>query len=229
MFHGNPPGPCEVRKLWQSHNRPVPVPVPVPGPVPVPAGTGTGTRYRWVHRPRIGSVRTRDAPRASTPAPRLGDDTSTTLRHLHASRRGAKNQSPLLTLFTHICMCTWLFCTQTLHRAREGSRHASAFHAMRRACATRTGDRSRSVPVRVEDLVQNDGAAEEWRAPSLTLAGQLGQLVCGKDVQRARRRSLCSRCSPLVSEPRMPVSSHAPGHVMVMLTWARACAFADVR
>ena len=90
-----------------------------------------------------------------------------------------------------------------------------------RACATRTGDRS--VPVRVEDLMQKDGAAQEWCTPSLALAGQLGRLVCGKDVQRARRRSLCSRCSPLVSEPRMPVSSHAPEHVMVMLTWARVC------
>ena len=41
--------------------------------------------------------------------------------------------------------------------------------------------------------------------------------VCGNDDQRARRRSLCSRCSPLVSVPRMPAFSHAPEHVMLML------------
>ena len=53
--------------------------------------------------------------------------------------------------------------------------------------------------------------------------------VCRSDVQRARRRYLCSRCTPLVSQPRMTACSHASEHVMLMLTCARVCACADVQ
>ena len=53
--------------------------------------------------------------------------------------------------------------------------------------------------------------------------------VRGNGGQRARRRALCSRCTPSVSVPRLPASNHTCEHDVLMLTCARACVLAGVR
>ena len=99
----------------------------------------------------------------------------------------------------------------------------------RKLAACSMGSRGGPVLLPIEDPVQKYFTADEYCAASATSAEQLGRHVCGNDGQRARRRSLCSRCTPLVSKPCMPASSHASEHGMLMLTCARACALADVR
>ena len=78
-------------------------------------------------------------------------------------------------------------------------------------------------------LCKKDRTAEKCCAPSFCAGVLAARPVCGSDHHRTRRRSLCSRCTPWVSQPRMPACSHAYEHVMLMLTCARACACADVR
>ena len=98
---------------------------------------------------------------------------------------------------------------------------------MQPAPSERTGDRS--VPVRSEDPVQKSCTADEWCAPSLCGGLPAGRLACGNHGHFARRRALWSRCTPLVSQPRLPASTHACEHAVLMLTCARACALAGVR
>ena len=85
------------------------------------------------------------------------------------------------------------------------------------------------VPVRSEDPVQKSCTAHEWCAPCPCAGLLAGRPACGYDGHFARRRALCSRCTPLVSEPRLPASSHACEHAMLMLTCARAYVLAGVR
>ena len=111
--------------------------------------------------------------------------------------------------------------------APEGTRHASPLSAMQPAPSERTGDRS--VPVRSEDPVQKYCTADEFCVPPFCAGLLAGRPACGNDGHFARRRALCSRCTPLVSEPRLPAFSHASEHGMLMLTCARAYVLAGVR
>ena len=49
------------------------------------------------------------------------------------------------------------------------------------------------------NAIENGGVDHEFCIPRTSGAEQLGRPVCGNDGQRARRRSLYSHCSPLVS------------------------------
>ena len=108
----------------------------------------------------------------------------------------------------------------------EGSRHASPLHAMQPAPSERTGDRS--VPVRSEDPVQKSCTADECCAARFCAGLLAGRLACGTHGHFARRRALWSRCTPLVSQPRLPASTHACEHAVLMLTCARAYVLARV-
>ena len=112
-------------------------------------------------------------------------------------------------------------------RRGEGSRHASPLHAMQPAPSERTGDRS--VPVRSEDPVQKSCTADECCATSFCAGLLAGRLACGTHGHFARRRALWSRCTPLVSQPRLPASTHACEHAVLMLTCARTYVVGDVR
>ena len=109
-----------------------------------------------------------------------------------------------------------LFFRKNEQTASEGTRHASPSHAMQPAPSERRT--RRSVLLRSEDPVQKSCTADECCAPRFCAGLLAGRPACVNDGHFARRRPLCSRCTPLVSEPRLPAFSHASEHGMLMLT-----------
>ena len=65
--------------------------------------------------------------------------------------------------------------------------------------------------------------AEECRAPSVCAGEQLPQQAHGSVGQRARRRSLCARCTRLVSQVSLRVGRRACTHAMLTHCAARSC------
>ena len=107
----------------------------------------------------------------------------------------------------------------------EGTRLASASHAMQPAIATRT--RRRQVPVRVEGPVRKDRTADKHCAPSFRTQASTPQHRCSHVVGRARRRSLCLRCTCLIPEVSLPVAGGACTHGMLAHHTVLTCVLAS--
>ena len=90
----------------------------------------------------------------------------------------------------------------------------SASHGTLPACATGTADRSPAVPI--EDPVRKACTPEECRVHSACAGSERSQPGLGKVGGRARRRSLCARCSRLVWQVSPRAARHARTHEYIM-------------
>ena len=94
--------------------------------------------------------------------------------------------------------------------SREASRCASASHGTRSALSTGTADRSPAVPV--EGFVQKARTADKCCAHSFRTQVSAPQHRCTDVGERARRRSLCLRCTWLIPEASLQVAGGAYTH-----------------
>ena len=90
----------------------------------------------------------------------------------------------------------------------------SASHGTLPACATGTADRSPAVPI--EDPVRKACTPEECCVHSACAGSERSQPGLGKVGGRARRRSLCARCSRLVRQVSPRAARHARTHEYLM-------------
>ena len=87
-------------------------------------------------------------------------------------------------------------------------------HGTLPACATGTADRSPAVPI--EDPVQIRCTVDELCVHSACAGSERSQPPHGKVGGRARRRSLCARCSRLVWQVSPRAARHARTHEYIM-------------
>ena len=110
-------------------------------------------------------------------------------------------------------------------RRREASRHASASHGTLPACATSTAGGYPAVLV--EGPMQKARTAEELCVHSFALAGLAQRHRRCEVGGRARHRSICLRCTPLVSEASLPAAEGACTHGMLEHHTVLTCVLAS--